>query len=237
MIIGELTFGKGLVQQPFKLPDDSVVRLTVSRYYTPSGRQIQREYDEGLQGRERYYKELFTRNLPGNFMKKYGGLMYREGQDISVYSTGSLLKNAGADSLRAVLAKAGGIMPDYWVFGKPTSTLYQELYAKGVIEDIALKLIDDPADPVQKYRHSATAYLDGYRVPANLEALVSKGCAEVKVAFDQPEFNRDRARIALALKARIARHLFGTEEQIRVLVREGDPVMKVARHFIEKKAS
>lgn len=237
LLIGELSFGKGLVQRQFKLADDSVVRLTVSRYYTPSGRQIQRAYDEGLQGRERYYKEMFTRSLPGNFMKKYGGFIYNEGQDISVYSTGSLLKNASADSLRAVLAKAGGIMPDYWVFGKPTSTLYQELYAKGVIEDIALKLIDDPSDPVQRYRTSATSYLDGYRVPVNLEALVRKECADAKVQFDQAEFSRDRARIALALKARIARHLFGTEEQIRVLVREGDPVMRVARHFIEKKAS
>jgi len=237
LLIGELTFGKGLVQRQFKLPDDSVIRITVSRYFTPSGRQIQREYDEGLQGRERYYKEMFTRNLPGNFMKKYGGLMYKEGQDISVYSTGSLLKSASADSLRAVLAKAGGIMPDYWVFGKPFSNLYQELYAKGVIEDIALKLIDDASDPVQQYRNSATSFLDGYRVPANLEALVKKGCADAKLQFDSAEFNRDRAIIALALKARIARHLFGTEEQIRVLIREGDPVMKVARHFIEKRAS
>ncbi|MGC8775057.1 MAG: S41 family peptidase [Chlorobaculum sp.] len=237
LLIGELTFGKGLVQRQFKLSDDSVVRLTVSRYFTPSGRQIQREYDDGLQGRERYYKELFTRNLPGDFMKKYGGLMYREGQNISVYSTGSLLKNTSADSLRALLAKAGGIMPDYWVFGKPYSTLYQELYAKGVIEDIALKLIDDPADPVQKYRQSALSFLNNYHVPATLDALVRKGCATSKVAFDQAEFDRDRADIALALKARVARHLFGTEEQIRVLVREGDPVMRVARHFIEKSAS
>ncbi|AAM72404.1 MAG TPA: S41 family peptidase [Chlorobaculum sp.] len=237
LLIGELTFGKGLVQRQFKLPDDSVVRLTVSRYFTPSGRQIQREYDDGLQGRERYYKEMFTRNLPGGFIKKYGDLMYREGQNISVYSTGSLLKNTAADSLRAVLAKAGGIMPDYWVFGKPYSNLYQELYAKGVIEDIALKLIDDPSDPVQKYRSSATSYLDGYHVPVNLEALVRKECAEAKVQFNQAEFDRDRADIALALKARVARHLFGTEEQIRVLVSEGDPVMKVARHFIEKSAS
>jgi carboxyl-terminal processing protease len=234
LVVGELTFGKGLVQRQFQLSDGSALRLTVSRYYTPSGRQIQRGYDEGLQGRERYYKELFTRNLPDNFMKKYGGLMYRESGDISVYSTGRLRGGRLGDSLRTVLAKAGGIMPDYWVFGQPYTNLYQELYARGVFEDIALRLIDDPSDPVQKFRNSAGAYLENYRVPANLEALVKKGCADSKIQFNASEFSRDRKNIELALKARIARHLFGTEEQIRVLIREGDPLMKVARHFIEK---
>jgi carboxyl-terminal processing protease len=237
ILIGELTFGKGLVQRQFKLSDNSAVRVTVARYYTPSGRQIQRGYDEGLQGREHYYKELFTRNLPGIIMKKYGSYLYREGQDITVYSTEGLSRSAARDSLGAALSRAGGIMPDYWVFGKPYTNLYQDIYAKGVIMDIALKMIDDPADPVQKYRQSALSFLEGYHAPANLEALVREGCAEVKVQFSSTEFNRDRALIALALKARLARQLFGTEEQIRVLIREGDPVMKVARHFITKRAS
>jgi len=80
-------------------------------------------------------------------------------------------------------------------------------------------------------------FLDGYQTSANLEALVRKECADAKVQFHQAEFSRDRAEIGRALKARIARHLFGTEEQIRVLIREGDSVMKVARHFLEKRAS
>ncbi|NTW51383.1 MAG: S41 family peptidase [Chlorobiaceae bacterium] len=237
VIVGELTFGKGLVQRQFPFSDGSAVRLTVSRYYTPTGRQIQRGYDEGMHGRERYYKEMFTRSLPDNFMKKYGGLLYKDSGDISVYSTGRISGSVPGDSLRTVLARAGGILPDYWVFGKPYTNLYQELYAKGVFEDMALKLIDDPGSPVQKYRKSAQAYLDGYKGPENLETLIRKECTARKIKFAAPEFNQDRGFILLTLKARIARQLFGTEEQVKVLILQSDPVMKVARHLIEKQAS
>lgn len=237
VVIGELTFGKGLVQRQFAFPDGSALRLTVSRYYTPLGRQIQRSYSEGLQGRERYYKERFTKELPDNFMKKYGGFIYRDGGDISVYSTSRMMGNAPSDSLKKVLARLGGIMPDYWVFSKSYSNLYQELYAKGVIEDIALKLIDDPKSHVQQYRDSAEKYFKEYHGPTDLKTLIRTACASRKIPFSAIEFNHDRNDIALALKARIARQLFGTEEQIRVLIREGDPVMKVARHFIEKQPS
>jgi len=237
VVIGELTFGKGLVQRQFAFSDGSALRLTVSRYFTPSGRQIQRSYDEGLQGREHYYKERFTRELPDSFMKKYGGFIYRDGGDISVYSTSGMMGSAPGDSLKAVLARVGGIMPDYWVFSKSYSNLYQELYAKGVIQDIALKLIDDPKSHVQQYRDSAEKYFEEYHGPTDLKALIRKECAAQKIPFSIVEFNRDRNDIALALKARIARQLFGTEEQIRVLIREGDPFMKVARHFIEKQPS
>ena len=58
LIIGRRSFGKGLVQKPFTLPDGSVIRLTVARYHTPSGRCIQRPYDEG---KEEYYKEFSRR--------------------------------------------------------------------------------------------------------------------------------------------------------------------------------
>lgn len=234
MVIGELTFGKGLVQRQFKLSDNSLVQLTVSRYYTPSGRQIQRGYENGTQGRERYYKERFTRDFPDNVMKKYGGLIFRDGGDVSVYRTRAVGGDVPGDSLHAVLARAGGIMPDYWVYSKTYSDFYQELYAKGIIEDIALKLIDDPKSSVQHYRGSAEAFSGQYRVPSDLETLVRTSCAVHKIPFSAAEFKRDRNDIALALKARIARQLFGTEEQIRVLILDGDPYMKVARHFIEK---
>ncbi len=236
-LVGELTFGKGLVQRQFDLSDGSILRLTVSRYYTPAGRQIQRGYDEGSRGREEYYKETHTMSLPDNFMKKYVGTLYLDNGDISVYSTGRVSGVVPGDSLRKVLAKAGGIMPDYWVFGRPYTNLYQELFAKGVFEDIALKLIDDPASTVQKYRRSQDDFIGGYPVPADLESRVRAECRLKGISFSSDEFVKDARYIRVALKARIARQLFGTEGQLKVLIREGDPSMQVARQLIGRKAS
>lgn len=237
ILVGELTFGKGLVQRQFEFPDGSALRLTVSRYYTPAGRQIQRSYDEGSRGREEYYKEMFTKGLPGNFMKRHAGLLYRNNGDMSVYSTGRLSGTAPDDSLKAILSRAGGILPDYWVFGRPYTNLYQELFAKGFFEDTALGMIDDPSSQILKYRASLESFLAGYRTPADLEALVRAGCRTKKIPFNAAEYQKDLKYIRLALKARIARQLFGTEGQLRVLIHEGDPVMEVAGQLIVGKAS
>jgi carboxyl-terminal processing protease len=236
-LVGELTFGKGLVQRQFELSDGSALRLTVSRYYTPAGRQIQRGYDEGSHGREEYYKESHTRSLPDNFMKKYAGALYLDNGDVSVYSTGKASGSAPGDSLKKVLARAGGIMPEYWVFGRPYTNLYQELFAKGVFEDIALKLIDDPASAVQKYRTSQDDFIAGYPAPADLESRIRAECRLKGISYSSGEYLKDARYIRVALKARIARQLFGTEGQLKVLIREGDPSMQVARQLIDRKAS
>lgn len=237
ILVGELTFGKGLVQRQFEFSDGSALRLTVSRYYTPSGRQIQRSYDEGIRGREEYYKEAFVERMPGNFLKKGNSLLYLNSNDVTVYTTGRLAGSAVGGSAQAGMQRAGGILPDYWVFGKPATNLYQELAVRGGFQDIALKLIDDPSDSLQKYRNSLDMFLSGYNAPENLERLVGRECAAKKVRFSASEYRHDLRLIRLAVKSRIARQLFGTEAQVKVLIREGDPVMQVAMQLVKKKAS
>ncbi len=61
LIVGETTFGKGLVQRQFSFPDNSALRLTISRYYTPSGRLIQRDYKD-VKNKEEYYSEAGDEN-------------------------------------------------------------------------------------------------------------------------------------------------------------------------------
>ena len=67
LIIGRRSFGKGLVQNPFTLRDGSVLKLTTARYYTPSGRCIQRPYDEG---KDDYYQERARRQKSGEYFSK-----------------------------------------------------------------------------------------------------------------------------------------------------------------------
>jgi carboxyl-terminal processing protease len=231
ILVGELTFGKGLVQRQFEFRDGSALRLTVARYYTPSGRQIQRSYAEGARGREAYFSELFGKASPGEFFKRHGRYLFGVDGEISVYDTSRLNGAASGDSLKAMLSGSGGIMPNFWISGRPYTNLYQELFAKGFFEDMALRMFDDPSRGVLKFRDSVDSFLAGYRDPADLGALVREECRLKKIPFSESEYRRDLRYIRLALKARVARQLFGTEGQLRVLIREGDPAMRAARRL------
>jgi carboxyl-terminal processing protease len=123
LIMGRRTFGKGLVQKPINLPDGSQVRLTISKYYTPSGRCIQRPYEDGL---DSYLDDLNTRS-------KHGELL-----------TADSIKFP--DSLKYQTAKGrvvyggGGIMPDIFIPMDTTrySSLWGEMYRKGVFSAFVL---------------------------------------------------------------------------------------------------
>ena len=236
VIVGELTFGKGLVQRQLQFSDGSALRLTVSRYYTPSGRQIQRQYVKGEGGRDRYYHESLANVMPGKLFSGTDSLLYRKTSEVSVYRTGALygmldsLKGKASSKngqLRA-LSAAGGIIPDFWVTGRPYTDFYQEMYRSGLFEDIAIKILDDPKSSVQAYRTSLDGFISGYREDGRLLSLVQKSCRARGITFDAASFLRDRTYVALAVRSRIAHQLFGFEGQIRVFVSGADPLVRIA---------
>jgi carboxyl-terminal processing protease len=98
LIVGRRSFGKGLVQRPVMLPDGSAVRLTVSRYYTPSGRSIQKSYEEGV---EAYQREKIERLAKGELT--------------SVDSIHAADTVKFFTMNRRVVYGGGGIMPDVFV--------------------------------------------------------------------------------------------------------------------------
>ncbi len=97
---------------------------------------------------------------------------------------------------------------------------------------MALRMFDDPSRGVLKFRDSVDSFLAAYRDPADLESLVRDECRLKKIPFNRAEYRRDLSYIRLALKARVARQLFGTEGQLRVLIREGDPAMRAASRLV-----
>lgn len=128
LVIGRRTFAKGLVQKPYPLPDGSAVRLTIARYYTPSGRCIQKPY---AAGDENYEMDISHR--------------FEHGE---LYSADSIRFN---DSLRyktnagRVVYGGGGIMPDVFVPLDTTmlSDYYQDIRRNGIMPDFALSYTDD----------------------------------------------------------------------------------------------
>jgi carboxyl-terminal processing protease len=238
VVVGELSFGKGLVQRQLPFADGSALRLTVSRYYTPSGRQIQRVYHKGVAGRERYYQDAMTNILPQKLFAHPDSLLYLKNSDISVYKTSSLPvllsslpgeKITGMRSPLALLRDAGGVIPDFWVTGKTYSDFYQELYQSGSFDDIARKILDDPRSKAQAYRTSLERFIVDYAEEGSFETLVENTCKARKIVFDRIGFIRDRKYIARAVKSKIAHQLFGAEGQIRFLVQSADPVIAIAK--------
>jgi carboxyl-terminal processing protease len=128
LIMGRRTFGKGLVQKPIYLPDGSQIRLTISKYYTPSGRCIQRPYNDGL---DNYINEFNKRRAQGELItadsiKFPDSLKYKTAKGRTVYG-------------------GGGIMPDIFIPVDTTrySSLYVEMYRKGIIISFASDYFDE----------------------------------------------------------------------------------------------
>lgn len=215
MVVGRRTFGKGLVQRPVELGDGSMIRLTVARYYTPSGRCIQKPYEKG--DKLSYAKDVINR--------------YNNGE----------LTNADSihfpDSLRyQTLRKkrtvygGGGIMPDYFVPLDTTkySKYYRELSAKSIIINANLKYMDENRKKLAKRYSKFDRFKAEFEVPQELmEEIFAEGDRQ-KVA--PPKDDDDKAKatenIRLILKALIARDLWDMSEYFSIIYANDDVVNK-----------
>ena len=201
-VVGRRTFGKGLVQRPIDLPDGSMIRLTVARYYTPSGRCIQKPYESI----EQYNKDLIER--------------YNRGEMLSADSIHF------PDSLKAKTLKlgrtvygGGGIMPDYFV---PIDTTYYTDYYlalrdKGAIVQENLKLIDAHRSEWKEKYKTFERFNKRFEVSDEmLEDLISLG-KTLGAEFKEDEYKTALPLIKIQLKALIARDLWDMNEYFQVI--------------------
>ena len=136
IIVGRRTFGKGLVQEPIGLSDNAIVNLTIARYYTPSGRCIQKPYTKGQP--ELYEGDLLTRYDHGEFFN-----------EDSIKQSGEKYKT----SIGRTVYGGGGIMPDYFVAEDTTeiTNYYKELVTKGIISEFCFEYTDKNRSKLSKY--------------------------------------------------------------------------------------
>ncbi|MCD4794788.1 MAG: S41 family peptidase [Bacteroidales bacterium] len=194
LIIGRRSFGKGLVQEEFTFNDNSGVRITIARYYTPVGRCIQKSYENGT---DSYYQDIYYRAV--------------EGQLANADSTGF------PDSLKYiteggnVVYGGGGIMPDIFVPVDTTSytEYYYQLTHKGLIYRYALDYADNNRKELQAFKDykGMNNYLEKENV---LKQFVNYAINEGVISSKQ-DYTLSRHVIHTSLKAYIARNIIDNE--------------------------
>lgn len=213
-IIGRRTFGKGLVQRPIPLPDNSMIRLTIAHYYTPSGRCIQKPYTKG--DREDYALD-FEKRL------KHGELTNRD----SIHFADSL-KFYTLKKHRPVYG-GGGIMPDVFV---PLDTLqytkfHRQLVLKGIVINTDLRYIDNHRDQLKSLFPTFESFRDGFQVPQQLvDDVLKEGEKQNVKPKDDDEQQKTLPYLKTQLKALIARDLFDMSEYFQIINETSDIVNK-----------
>ncbi len=221
IVVGRRSFGKGLVQQPIDLPDGSMIRLTTAKYYTPSGRCIQKPYEKG--DRLSYAKDVINR--------------YNNGE----------LTNADSihfpDSLRYQTLRekrtvygGGGIMPDYFVPLDTTkySKCYRELSAKNLIVNASLKYMDKNRKKLAKQYSDFEQFKATYQVPQEvIDGIFAEGEKQKIVPKDEEDKAKATENARLILKGMVARDLWDMSEYFAIIY-ENDDVVKKAVELLEK---
>lgn len=191
LVVGRRTFGKGLVQTTFDLDGGAEMRLTISRYYTPSGRSIQKPYDDGTE----YDRDIVSRYTRGEFfhadsIKFNDSLKYTTQNGRTVYG-------------------GGGIMPDYFVSLDTTlnSHYLNELYISNAINEYTFDYADKNRAALEKmgWDKFYTSFVVSDQM---LDELVAAG-KRAKVKPDYQELRERKQVFQIHVKAQIARKIWG----------------------------
>ena len=208
-VVGRRTFGKGLVQEQFMLSDNSALRLTVARYYTPMGRSIQRPYDKGNLAYFEDYHKRFTN----------GELIYA---DSFKNDTTQLFITKGGKKIYG----GGGISPDYFVAedtGKASAVITQ-FYIKGTLSDFGNRYL--LANPSIKTRFSTPAgFIQNFEPDAASWSLLKSLALKDSIKIEQLT-DHEKTFIQKLIKSSIARQLFRNEGYFEAINRQDPDVLK-----------
>jgi carboxyl-terminal processing protease len=220
VVVGRRTFGKGLVQNGFYLTDGSMIRLTIARYYTPTGRSIQSPYNEGY---DKYIENYYKRYSDGEMLTAD-----------SIHFPDSL-KFRTLINKRTVYG-GGGIMPDIFV---PVDTsnyteYYRALVRRGIFNSFVLEYADKNRAPISSEYRSFEDFKNRFEfTPEEIQAFIKKG-EESGVKYNENQYKTSEKDILMVLKALVANNVWQANEYFRI-VNETDIVIEKALKIISDK--
>jgi len=212
IIVGRRTFGKGLVQQQLPLIDGSMMRLTTARYYTPTGRCIQKSYKDGAAKYEHDLVNRFNR----------GELLHAD----SIHFPDSLRYQTL--NLHRTVYGGGGIMPDIFV---PLDTMrftnyHRKIVAGGVVNKVCVLYIDKNRTELKKKYPSFDKFKKEYEVNEDFLNQLIATAGKDSIPLDSVQFANSKPLIKLQLKALIARDLWEMNEYYQIMDAENESLLK-----------
>ena len=197
MVVGRRTFGKGLVQRPIDLPDGSMIRLTISRYYTPAGRCIQKPYENT----ENYAADLIERYNRGEMMSA-DSIHFPDSLKCTTLKKGRIVYGGG------------GIMPDYFV--PVDTTLYTDYHRqisyKGVLLKVHYQFMDNyRKEWTKKYKNYAL-FAQNFELTEQMMQRLIDEAEKAGIAYNEEQYRKSEPLLKLQLKALIARDLWDMNE-------------------------
>ncbi len=219
LVLGRRSFGKGLVQRPFKFEDGSMMRLTVARYHTPSGRCIQKPYVKG--DKKGYDADLLTRYNAGEYY------------NIDSIQFNDSLKYTSLKNHRVVYG-GGGIMPDVFVPVDTTeySKYYRDMLAKGVIYQFALDYVDKNRKALKSSYPNVEKFDQFFSLSDDdMQAFIAAGEKE-KVAFNEEQYATSKEVFKCYLKGLIARDLYTEDNAFNIIVNHRNRDLQEALRLI-----
>jgi carboxyl-terminal processing protease len=217
IIIGRRTFGKGLVQNGYQLTDGSMIRLTVARYYTPTGRSIQSSYKDGY---DKYIE---------NFASRYSNGEIFSADSIRMPDT---LRYKTLVSNRTVYG-GGGIVPD--VFVAPDTSFISDYYRSLSRKDIFRIFTVEYADMNRERIIREFKNFDNFRERFNftndeIKSFIKKG-EDAGVKFNENQYKHSEEEMLLILKALVASNIWQSNEYFRI-INDNDTVIDKALQII-----
>ena len=221
LIVGETSFGKGLVQRQFDLPDNSALRLTISQYFTPSGRLIQRDYKD-KKNKEEYYADAMDEEDT-------------EGDNLNHTAEQDSAKPEYKTSKGRIVYGGGGITPDYIVKQGTITPYTQNLLRKNVFYTFVLSYLDKNGQSIKNKYQDLLNFKNDFNLDDKTLSTFIDYATNKEVTFNEEEYRKDKEYIKSRLKAQIARNYWKNEGWYSVLLTTDDQMMKAVTLFKEAK--